>query len=205
MRRSLPWTIGGTIGLGLLALPLGGLVAPRSGAQGYALTPAWAVPWPSTPYRTAMREAGLWWAQAIQFASEERDDAQAALQAWDPTAPFDAKQELGRFLASDDGGYLKRALAALRTAEHLTSAPADKKRAERCRQRWEGGAHPDGRRADLIEAQPVSSECTPCRASGCFCSGIRMVTGTRSWLPRILTRSVVCGGAGTSWAGVCPS
>jgi hypothetical protein len=147
MRLSLPWTVSGTIGLGLLALPLGGLVAPRSAAQTHAARPAWAVPWPSTPYQTAIREAGYWRAQAIQLAADERDEAQTALRDWDPAARLDAVRELRRFLAADDGGYLKRALAALRAAERLASTSTDKRRAERCRQCWADAVHPAGRSA----------------------------------------------------------
>jgi hypothetical protein len=145
MGLSLPWRISGTIGL--LALPLGVLVMPRSAAQTHAALPAWAVPWPSTPYQTAIREAGYWRAQAIQLAADERDEAHEALRDWDPAARLDAARELRRFLAADDGGYLKRALAALRTAERLASTLAEKRRAERTRQCWADSTHPAGRSA----------------------------------------------------------
>jgi hypothetical protein len=147
MRLSLPWTISGTIGLSLLALPLGVLVVPRSRAQTNTAPPAWVVPWPSTPYQTAMREAGFWRAQAIQLAADERDEEQETLQDWDPAARFDAKRELRRFLAADDRGYLKRALAALQNAERLAPTPAESAQARRFRRNWEVAAHPAGWRA----------------------------------------------------------
>jgi hypothetical protein len=147
MRLSRPWTISGTIGLGLLALPLGVLVAPRSAAQTDPAPAAWVVPWPSTPYQTAIREAGFWRAQAIQLAADEQDEAQEALQNWDPAARLNAKREVSRFLAADDEKYLKRALAALQNAERLAPTPAERARAERCRRNWEDAARPAGRRA----------------------------------------------------------
>ena len=147
MRLSLPWTISGMIGLGLLALPLGALVAPRSGSQTNTARPAWVVPWPSTPYQTAIREAGFWRAHAIQLAADEWDEEQEALHDWDSAARLDAKRELSRFLAADDGGYLKRALAALQNAERLAPTPAESAQARRCRRSWADAAYPAGWRA----------------------------------------------------------
>jgi len=147
MRLSLPWTINGTIGLALLALPLGALVVPRNGAQIHTVSPAWIVPWRSTPYQTAIREAGFWRAHAIQLAADERDEEEEALQNWDPAARLDAAREMRRFLAADEGGCLKRALAALRNAERLAPTPAESARAERSQRIWEDAARPAGWRA----------------------------------------------------------
>jgi len=147
MRLSLPWTIKGTLGLGLLALPLAAVVAPRSAAQIHTAVPLWVVSWPSTPYQTAMREAAVWRSKAIQIAADERDEEKEALQNWDPAARLDAKREVRRFLAVDDEGYLKRSLAALQIAERLAPTPAERARAELCRRNWENAAHPTGWRA----------------------------------------------------------
>jgi hypothetical protein len=92
----------------------------------------------------AMREAAYWWQQAVQTASDERDDAQATFQAWDPAASFDARRARRQFLAADGRGYLERALAATQVAERLARTPLEKERARRQRRSWGEAARPEG-------------------------------------------------------------
>jgi hypothetical protein len=142
MRVALRWRIAGTMTLGLLALPLVGGIPSRLAARPPLAMTAWAVPWPSTPSRTAMREAAYWWAHAVQLADDETDEARAARHTWDAAASFDADKERRHFLASDDEGYLKRALAAAQKAERLAQSPEERARAEQRRRQWEAVARP---------------------------------------------------------------
>jgi hypothetical protein len=136
MRTSWRRTVTGTIGLGLLALPLVAVIPSGYGAKTQEDSRLWVVRLPGTPSQIAMREAAVWWAKAIQLASEEQEAARAALHAWDSAAPFDEQNARQQALASDHGGYLERALAAVRQAEHLARTPAEKQRAERRRRDW---------------------------------------------------------------------
>lgn len=87
-----------------------------------------------------MREAAVWWHAAMQLASDEQDQAQAAIQAWDPAVPFDARETRRQCLAIDDRGYVQRALGALQNAARLASTPAEREQALCCLRLWKEAA-----------------------------------------------------------------
>ena len=138
MRLSTNWTAAGMLGLGLLALPLVALLPSEARVRAQPIRAPWVVPWPSSPSQTAMREAAVWWAHAVQRANDRTDEAQAALRAWDPAAPFDARATLRRSMQADADGFLARALAATHRAERLAQTPAERQRARETRRQWAG-------------------------------------------------------------------
>jgi hypothetical protein len=147
MRLSLQWTAAGAIGFCILALPLAALVPSHSRVPMHAGTPRWVVPLPATPSQGALREAAVWWAMAVQFAAEEQEKVEAALQAWDPAAPVNGSEARRQFLALDHAGYVERALAAVQKAERLAETPAEWKRAQGKQREWEAAA---GRRSPAV-------------------------------------------------------
>jgi hypothetical protein len=168
MRRSLQGAAYGKIALCLLTLPLVARMPSRYGAQPHTATPPWNLPWPSTTSQTAMREASAWWVEAVQLAADETDEAHVVLQTWDPNAPSDIHEELvqqHRFLAADHGGYVERALAAVRRAERLAQTSAERARAERHRRIWESAAQPAASRAGRTHPF-ATTEPAPRRAAG---------------------------------------
>ena len=137
MRVPSPWGKIGAAVLGLLALSLGPHVPSRLGVPSHATIRAEADRPPCIPYRIAMREAALSWTTASQLADDDLVEARAALRAWDPVAPFDERQTRRQLLRSDEGGYVRQALAAIRRAVRLARTPAERVRAEEKRRRWE--------------------------------------------------------------------
>jgi len=89
------------------------------------------------PVPGAMREAALSWTTAVQSAEDELGEARAALRTWDAAAPFDERQTRWQLLRSDEGGYVRQALAAIRRAARLARTPAERWRADEKRRRWE--------------------------------------------------------------------
>src|SRR4051794_34595135 len=89
-----------------------------------------------------MREAALSWTTAVQLADDEQAAARRALRDGDPAAPFDDGQTRREFPKSDDGGYVRQALAAIRRAARLARNPRERGRAEARRQRWERSLRP---------------------------------------------------------------
>jgi hypothetical protein len=144
MKRLLPWKRMAVAGLGLIVVSAGARVPTCCGAPSHAAIRAAADRDPRTPYRMAMREAALSWMTAVQLADDQLAEARAVLQDWDPAAPFDERGTRRRLLRSDEGGYVRQALAAIRRAGRVARTPGERWRAEEEERRWESAIGPTG-------------------------------------------------------------
>src|SRR4051812_6151317 len=140
MQKTVRWTAAGT--LALLALPLVALQPLPTKIHAQSVQALCAVPWPSTPTQTALREAAAEWALALQGAYESADEAREALRQWDPEAPFEERKTWRQLMMADAGGQLATARAALQKAKHLAQTPTERERVQKLRRKWEAVLSP---------------------------------------------------------------